>query len=216
MEIIKNFVVFEGLDGSGTTTQLKILEANLGSQKRQSQTAAEPLPSLYITFEPTDGIIGRIIRKSLKKEITLSAESIAYLFAADRNEHLNEKGGILERCRRGELVVSDRYFASSLVYQGISCGGELARRLNQDFPGPELLLYFDIDPGTAEKRLSRRSQREIYEYLDFQIKARELYKSTLEELSLKGVKVESIDAALPPEEIGQIVLGIIKKMPIFT
>ena len=212
MEIIKNFVVFEGLDGSGTTTQLNLLENSLNHSSNHSSLKAPPV---YKTYEPTDGIIGRIIRSALRKEAEMTAETIALLFAADRQEHLYGPEGILERCKRGELVLSDRYFPSSLVYQGISCGRELPARLNQDFPGPELILFLDINPEIAQERISGRVQKEIFEYLDFQIKARELYKEILAKLGSQGVRVEIIDAAPAPEEVAGKVWDAVKKMPIF-
>ena len=210
MEILSNFVVFEGLDGSGTTTQLNILETFF-----LQNTAPLSLPPLHKTFEPTDGYIGRLIRSSLKKEISFSPATIAFLFAADRNEHLHAAGGIVELCRSGKLVVSDRYAPSSLVYQGITCGEELPWKLNQDFPGPELLLFFDIDPETAQKRIARRELREIYEQADFQVKVQEHYKALLPMYEKEGVKVEIIDASLPPEEVAGEVWSVIGKLPIF-
>ena len=230
MEILRNFAVFEGPDGSGTTTQLNILEAFFHPQEIPlnsfSFLAAEPklpynlvlppeLPVFYKTFEPTDGIIGKIIRSGLKNDNVLRPETIARLFAADRNEHLYGPNGVAERCRRGELVVSDRYVPSSLVYQGITCGDELPAELNKDFPGPELLLFFDIDSETAQKRMSERPQKEIYENLDFQIKVRQRYKSLLPCFADQGVRVEIIDASLPPMEIALVVWAHLEKMPIF-
>jgi len=209
MEILNNFVVFEGLDGSGTTTQLNKLEDYCRNGNRLS------LPPIYITYEPTNGSIGKLIRSGLSKEIVLRPETIAMLFAADRNEHIFEADGVAERCKRGELVVSDRYLLSSLVYQGITCGEELPARLNRDFPAPELLLFFDIDCETALKRMEGRAKKEIYEYLDFQIQVRERYKALLPGLSAQGVKVGIIDASLPAEEVALEVWSAIKKMPIF-
>jgi dTMP kinase len=137
------------------------------------------------------------------------------LFAADRNEHVFGEDGVAERCKRGELVVSDRYLLSSLVYQGITCGEELPARLNREFPAPELLLFFDIDCETALKRMEGRAKKEIYEYKDFQIQVRERYKALLPRLSAEGVKVGIIDASLPAEEVALEVWSAIKKMPIF-
>jgi dTMP kinase len=208
MEILKNFVVFEGIDGSGTTTQLDILEKFvLQNQNR--------LPSFHITFEPTNGSIGKLIRLSLRKEIVLDPKTTAFLFAADRNEHLFSPGGIAEHCNNGKIVVSDRYFPSSLVYQGITCGDELAAMVNKCFPGPELLLFFDIDPETAEKRIAGRPAREIYEYLDFQINVRKRYKALIPQLAEKGVRVEVIDASKTKDEVASQVWRAIEKMPIF-
>ena len=90
MEILKNFAVFEGIDGSGTTTQLEILEKYF----RENPNC---LPPFYKTNEPTDGSIGKLIRLSLRKEVLLCPGTIAFLFAADRNEHIYGPGGIKER-----------------------------------------------------------------------------------------------------------------------
>jgi len=210
MKILKNFVVFEGIDGSGTTTQLNLLETFF-SQNREKL----PLPPFHKTYEPTNSSIGQMIRSALRKEVPLEAETVALLFAADRNEHLFGKGGIEERCGRGELVVSDRYTPSSLVYQGITCGEELPLALNRDFPGPELLLFFDIDPVNAQDRIASRELKEIYEYLDFQIQVRQCYKNLLPALAEQGVRVETIDASLPPSEVAREVWKTMEKLPIF-
>jgi dTMP kinase len=144
----------------------------------------------------------------------LTPKTIALLFAADRNEHVFGSGGIAERCSRGELVVSDRYLPSSLVYQGITCGDEFPELLNQDFPGPELLIYLDIDPETAQKRMAGREKKEIFEYIEFQIMASQRYKALLPRLSEEGVRVEIIDASFSLEEVAKEVWDAIEEMPI--
>ena len=207
-EIIKNFAVFEGADGSGTSTQLSLLEKHLADQ-------SPPRPVFYSTFEPTDGPIGKLLRCALKKELSLRPETIARLFAADRTEHLYSIGGITERCQRNELVISDRYALSSLVYQGIECGDVLAHDLNSSFPLPELLIFFDIDSEIALKRLKNRPALEIYEYLEFQQKVREKYISLLDEYRQSGVQVQLIDASGEPQEIAAEVWRHVSKMPIF-
>ena len=208
MEILKNFVVFEGCDGSGTTTQIGVLEKFL--LKNQSS-----MPMYYITFEPTNGSIGKLIRQALRKELVLSPQSIAMLFAADRYEHIFGPEGIAERCKRGELVISDRYLPSSLVYQGITCGDELPARLNQEFPGPELLIFLDIEPEIAQQRLAGREYTEIFEYLDFQQAVCQRYKALLHQLSAQGVRIQTIDASLPPQQVAEQVWRYIAEMPIF-
>jgi len=215
MKILKNFVVFEGCDGSGTTTQIGMLEDSFQRNLLRGNASRLSLPSLYTTFEPTNGSIGTIIRSALRGEIGLAPKTVALLFAADRNEHIYGPEGIAERCGRGELVVSDRYLPSSLVYQGITCGEEFPALLNQDFPAPELLLFFDIDPEIAQKRMAGRKQREIFEYTSFQVEVRERYKTILPDFSAAGVRVETIDAAGTPEEVAAAVWGAIEKMPIF-
>ena len=206
MKILKDFAVFEGCDGSGTTTQLEILEKKF--------RASPSLPVLYRTFEPTDGPVGRLIRQGLANEIPLKCETIAFLFAADRNEHVYGPGGIMEHTGRNELVVCDRYIFSSLVYQGITCGEELPERLNRDFPLPELILYFDLDPETAVKRLDKRSLKEIYETLEFQTRVRERYRTLLSGYP-ETCKVETIDASRTVEEVSCDVWRALQKMPIF-
>jgi dTMP kinase len=205
MDIIHNFAVFEGGDGSGTTTQLELL----------GKRFAKPgLPPFYATFEPSGGPIGVLIRRVLKGETVLRPETAARLFAADRNEHLYGPGGVVERCGRGELVVSDRYTPSSLVYQGIACGDELPSSLNAHFPLPELLIFFDLESGAALNRIASRPGRDIYEYPAFQAQVRSRYKALLPRYEEAGVRVERIDASLPPEEVAEQVWRTIGKMPI--
>jgi len=207
MDIIPNFVVFEGGDGSGTTTQLSMLTEHL----RKSIN-----PGFFPTFEPTNGEIGKIIRSALKKDLILKPQTLAILFAADRNEHLNGYGGILTHARHGELVVSDRYVLSSLVYQGIECGDELPAALNSRFGVPELTFFFDIDPKVAVKRMSKRGSLEMYEYLDFQELVRQKYISVVDDYKKSGARVEIIDSSKTITEVADQVWSIISEMPIFN
>jgi len=205
MEVIRNFAVFEGGDGSGTTTQLSLL----------SERFKKPgSPCFFPTFEPTDGQIGKVIRSALKKTAPLAPQTLAMLFAADRNEHIHGPDGILEHINKGELVVSDRYVLSSLVYQGIECGDELPASLNSLFPAPETLIYLDLDPETALERMKNRPNLEIYEYREFQVKVREKYKSLLGMYAGLGVRVETVDASKPAQEVADKVWSIISQMPI--
>jgi dTMP kinase len=207
MEIISNFVVFEGLDGSGTSTQLALLEQKLAG------LAPHGL-AFMSTFEPTDGAIGKLIRSILKKDLVLRPDTLARLFAADRNEHLYAFGGIIECCQRGELVICDRYTLSSLVYQGIECGIELPRGLNEAFPAPELLLFFDIDPGIAQQRMAGRPSLEIFEHIEFQKKVRQQYHALFDEYRKAGVRLEIIDASQDVEKVAEDVWKEVAKMPI--
>jgi dTMP kinase len=211
MEIIHNFVVFEGGDGSGTTTQIKLLGNRFSREKAAGQG---DLPGVWLTFEPTDGPIGGLIRSALGGEFSFRGETIARLFSADRHEHLYGAGGILERCSRGELVVSDRYAPSSMVYQGIECGEALPEVLNASFPGPELILFFDLEAETALERIRTRPGRDIYEYADFQKAVREAYKALLPKYAARGSRVEIIDASRPREDVAEEVWRAVEKLPI--
>ena len=206
MNIIPNFLVFEGGDGSGTTTQVSLL----GERLEKSQK-----PAFFPTFEPTDGQIGKIIRSALKKECNFDAKTLAFLFAADRNEHIYGKNGILEHSKQGKLVICDRFVLSSLVYQGIECGDDLPQSLNSCFPMPELTIFLDIEPEIAIERMKNRTSHEIYEYREFQEKVREKYKTVLASCSASGARVEIIDASKPAQEIADLVWSSLKQMPIF-
>jgi dTMP kinase len=203
-EIIENFVVFEGGDGSGTTTQLSILKEKLKNTQKLN---------FFPTFEPTDSQTGRLIRAALKKETTLTPQTLCYLFATDRNEHIYGEDGIISHAAAGELVVCDRYVVSSLVYQGIECGDELPERLNSHFPIPGITFFLDIKPQTALERMKNRPSLEIYERLDFQEKVYKKYISTLE-IYGKTARVEIIDGSKSVTEVADRIWSIIAKMPI--
>ena len=204
MDIIPNFVVFEGGDGSGTTTQLSFLTDFLKKNQK---------PEFFPTFEPTNTQTGKLIRAALKKEITLKPETLCFLFAADRSEHIYGQNGIIERSKKGELVVCDRFIFSSLVYQGIECGDELPYLLNSHFPLPEITIFFDVKPEIALERLKNRESIELYEYLDFQESVRKKYISVLEKYS-EISRIEIIDASKSAGEVSDQVWSIISEMPI--
>ena len=204
MDIISNFIVFEGGDGSGTTTQISILTDRFKNIKK---------PAFFPTFEPTDSSTGKLIRSALKKEVKFNPETLCFLFAADRNEHLYGEEGIVKRCEEGELVVCDRYALSSLVYQGIECGEELPDLLNSRFPAPEITFFFDVKPETALERLKSRESAELYEYLDFQKKVRSRYIDLFKKYEKKS-RIVIIDASKSVEEVCEEVWSVICQMPI--
>ncbi|MCG8553602.1 MAG: dTMP kinase, partial [Desulfobacterales bacterium] len=102
-----SFVVFEGIDGSGKTTQVQLL------CKRLASTGAQ----FFATCEPTDGPVGRLIRRMLSGDLHADQRTIASLFAADRTEHLMDpETGIRQMVDNGVTVVCDRYYFSSYAY----------------------------------------------------------------------------------------------------
>lgn len=204
--VLRNFVVLEGGDGTGTSTQLALLE--------EAFRTRAPGLSVHRTFEPTGGPVGELVRSALRREIDVLPSTIARLFAADRAEHLWRPGGVAERCGRGELVVCDRYVPSSLVYQGIECGDELPARLNAEFPLPELVLYFDLDPRIAVERFSGREVKDVYERLDFQVLVRERYARILPAYAEAGCRVARVDASASIAEVAERVWREIEALPI--
>ena len=191
--ILKNFIVFEGIDGSGTSTQIKKL--------------VETDPSKYIaTAEPTTNETGKFLRKMLCGEFSVDEKTASYLFAADRCEHIYGKDGVEQLINQGKTVVSDRYFFSSLAYQSVSCGKDLPRLLNSPFPLPEYLFYFKIDPEISLKRVdSRNGKKEIYEKIDLQKKISALYDEVISEYQEKSnenkMKIVVLDASKPIDEV---------------
>ena len=194
--ILKRFIVLEGGDGAGTTTQLRLLGSALSR-------AGVPH---WITAEPTGNAEGLLIRRILAGELPRDPGTLAHLFAADRNEHLRGRDGIIERLGRGELVVCDRYVLSSLAYQGSACGRDLPAALNAGFPLPELLLYFEIEPETSMARIGSRARLDIFEERPFQEKVRAAYRAELSRYASSGMRIVLLDASKSVEEISGSIL----------
>ena len=201
--VLKNFIVLEGIDGAGTSTQIKkLVQSN---------------PNKYIaTAEPTSGPTGKFLRQMLAGDFKVDERTNAYLFAADRCEHIFGKGGVKELCESGKTVVSDRYFFSSLAYQSVSCGLELPQLLNSPFPLPEYLFFFDINPEISLARVNARNEsKEIYENLEAQKKIAALYEKVISMYEQnpalrEEMKIIRLDASKTIEEISGIILKILK------
>ena len=202
--VLQNFIVFEGIDGAGTSTQLNILKSKLSKDKA------------YFSAEPTTLETGKFLRRILSGEVPVHPETAAYLFAADRCEHIYGKGGIMEKATNGILCFSDRYLFSSLAYQSQECGKELPELLNSRFPLPELLFFFSIDPAVSLKRIIGRDTTEIYEKEDFLKKTESLYINMMDDFRKKApeMKIVEIDATLPVDEVSRIIASELKRFGI--
>lgn len=191
--ILQNFIVFEGIDGSGTTTQVKKLCESLGDKAFQ-------------TCEPTSLPTGKFLRQILKGEIKVAPETQSFLFAADRCEHIYGENGILTQLKQGKTVVSDRYLFSSLAYQSVTCGEELPEFLNSTFPLPEILFFFEINPEISLERVNKRGEaKEIFEKIEYQKNTAAWYDKVITKFekssAQSGMKVIRIDASKGIEEI---------------
>lgn len=202
--LLKNFIVFEGIDGAGTSTQIKKL--------------CEKNKELLIpTAEPTDRATGRFLRQMLAGDFKVDEKTSAYLFAADRCEHIFGEGGVQELLSKQKIVVSDRYFFSSLAYQSATCGKEIPRLVNSPFPLPEVLFYFEINPEISLSRVeSRDGKREIYEKIDYQKKTAALYDEVIAEYenNTEGMKVIRIDATKSIDEISEFIYNTLINLKI--
>lgn len=198
--VLDRFVAIEGLDGAGTTTQARAIGDALAGEER-----------VFVTCEPTEGEIGRLIRRILHKELSATPQTVAHLYAADRTEHLYQgEDSVIARLEAGELVVTDRYLFSSLAYQSVECGFDFVYRLNEPFPLPRLLFYLDIEPELSDQRLSGRAVRDMYERLSFQKKVQRFYERTLDHFSGSGVEIHRLDGSAPQEKLTGEILAVMR------
>ena len=168
------FIVFEGTDGSGKSTQLKLLGKYL---------SARGVP-VYLTHEPTDSPFGALLRSCMSGRVDADERAIAALFAADRIDHIqNTVNGIAAKLEAGVTVLCDRYYFSSFAYNGGFVPLEWVIELNR--PAMELLradlvIYLDLSAEDGMKRVARRGETERYETLERQKLIREKYFEVFE------------------------------------
>lgn len=164
------FFTFEGIDGSGKSTQMKILAERLREEGYQ----------VLETEEPSPGYIGDFTRQTLKNDHPINEASSALLFAADRLDHLHKKGGILELLEDEVIILCDRYLLSALTYNSLSNPLEWVLDINR--PAMEALrptahLLFDLPAQAAMERIEKRGEmKERYENLQLLHKVRMLYQ----------------------------------------
>ncbi|MCB9558689.1 MAG: dTMP kinase [Deltaproteobacteria bacterium] len=150
-------IAFEGIDGSGTTTQAALLAEALDAQGIAVHTTRQPFP------DP----IGLLIRKALQGAMEIDDRALALLFAANRIQHLVQE--VVPNLQRGLTVISDRYLDSSLAYQSLDLPLAWVRSINQHIPRPNLVLYLRVDAEIALRRVKARDgAKEIYDRIALQ------------------------------------------------
>jgi dTMP kinase len=201
--ILNNFIVLEGLDGAGTTTQLKKLKIELEKLGK----------NVYTTNEPTSRPIGKLVRTVLSGDFKTTDLALARLYSADRDDHLfNTEDGVLMQVNNNKIVISDRYFYSSLAYQGVNCDFDKVVELNADFPHPQILIYIQTPTEECVSRIDRRGEKkEIFEKLDFLTKVNDNYNKVLESLP-EGVNLVKVDGTKSIDEITAIMLEEVRKI----
>ncbi len=196
------FIVIEGLDGSGKTTQATLLANKLSKSH-----------NVVLTAEPSSGKIGNFIREGcLYEDKRLPTEAEALLFAADRIEHMYRE--VKPALDVGKLVICDRYIYSSLAYQG-SAGLSLEwiKTINARALQPDFSIFLDVSPERVIERLKRK--RSVMETLETQQKVREVYLKFVAKGELVRVDGDKSKEAVT-EELYAKVLGLLNKCQDFV
>ena len=188
-------IVIEGLDGAGTTTQVRMLHARL------SRTC-----SVYVTYEPSEGPVGLLIRAALEHRVRVDDATLAALFAADRMDHLYHttgQGGIAAHLARGDHVLTDRYHLSSLAYQGMSLEWGWIWDMHARCIRPDLTLFVDVPVAVCLERIAqgRGEHFDLFENQGALTRARESYLRSIERLRERGETIAVVDGDATPDEV---------------
>jgi dTMP kinase len=189
------FIALEGIDGSGKSTQVKLLKEKL------EQAGLK----VYTTCEPTDSPIGKMIRDIFSHKMEADHRVIAGLFVADRLDHLlNKTNGILKKLEEGYTVITDRYYLSSYAYQSTHMNLDWvigANSLSADLLRPDLNIYIDISAEVSIDRLNKgRTSIELYETLENLQNVRTKYFEVMDRLKAKE-KIVIIKGETSPDTI---------------
>ena len=201
------FIVLEGIDKAGKTTQAELLKDYLINQG----------DSAIISSEPTEGVIGKLIRKAMQNQVFMITnkarfdQQMAYLFAADRHYHLyNEVDGVYQLIKQDHChVIATRYYFSSLAYNSNNQEEfNFVYQLNKRFPNPDLVIYLDIPLDVALSRLENALYKEVYETKEKLQKVKDNYQQIFQ--AYTG-KILTIDAKDNIEEIHQKIIDYLEK-----
>ena len=177
------FIVFEGPDGSGKTTQMRMLVEYLESKGEVC----------YSTHEPTDSPFGAQLRSCLRGNIDTNEYTIAALFAADRVDHiLDSVNGIKKKLEEGVNVFCDRYYFSSYAYNGEFVPFDWVVELNRparELMRPDLTVFIDLSAEESMRRVARRHEAERYETVEKQKKIRERFFKAFERFPEEKVAI---------------------------
>ena len=169
------FIAFEGIDGSGKSTQIEYLTEKLKKENIY----------YYTTMEPTDSPIGSLIHQIMTGRVKTDNKVIAALFVADRLDHLlNDLNGLKAKIDEGITVISDRYYFSSYAYHSVDMPMEWVIQANdqcKQILKPTATVFIDVDPDTAIERIAKnRFHQELFEKKSRLVKVREKYFESFE------------------------------------
>lgn len=171
------FIVFEGIDGSGKSTQIQLLAQRM-------EAMGQPH---YATREPSDGTVGKWIRRILTGEFKMDNRAIAPLFVSDRLDHLtNGENGLCDLIQNGTTVLCDRYYFSSYAYHSVDMPMDwvvTANSICAQLLRPTATIFVDLTPEQAMDRIGRgRDGTELFENLERLAQTRDKYFEAFEKL----------------------------------
>ncbi|MBI3413029.1 MAG: dTMP kinase [Candidatus Aenigmarchaeota archaeon] len=179
-------IAIEGCDGSGLSTQTRLLCEWLRSKNLE----------VLQTKEPTENFIGKTIRSVLRKEIVTDQKTLQLLFCADRGHHLESE--IIPALNNGKTVVTDRYIMSTLAFGSIDVDMEWLKKLNEKFPKPDLTIIIDVPESVSIERIKKsRPNIELFEETEKLKKIRGNYKK----LSVEFPNTVFIDGTKTVDEV---------------
>lgn len=195
------FIVIEGLDGSGKSTQIELL-ANALKDKGEA---------VHATAEPSEGYIGRYLREILSESVETDMHFQAALFLADRIDHItNKNDGIKKYLDNGYTVICDRYYYSSFAYQGTATDMDWVMDMNlgcDKIIKPDVCIFLDVDPATCKGRIdSTREKAELYERdVELMAEVRENFLSALGRLK-NDENIYIVDANRDVDEVAKEIM----------
>jgi len=192
------FIAIEGIDGSGGTTQTRLLAEWFRERGH---------PEVITTAEPSTGPVGVFIRRVLDAsslESCIGDAVLPFLFAADRRDHLDRE--IVPALQRGSVVISDRYYHSSLAYQSLAIGLPEVAALNDRFQMPDLTVFLHLEPEVSLARIEQRgATMERFEALDRLRQISDAYEGVLVHCRARGERIERVSATGTPDEVHQAI-----------
>ena len=200
------FIAFEGIDGSGKSTQIHLLKERILKENI----------SCYDTFEPSSGPIGVLARQFLSGRMKTDNRVLTALFAADRLDHiLNETDGILKKIEDGITVLTDRYYFSSYAYHGLDVPMEDIIKMNEESASllrPNLTIFIDVSAKKAMKRINKnRFHTELFEKESQLEKIRYNYLEAFDMLR-DDENIIIIDGNGAPERIHEDIWKVVKPL----
>ena len=173
-----HFIVFEGIDGCGKTTQISLLKKHIEECGHRC----------YETCEPSDGPIGAMLRQCLTGRMEIDESAMAALFAADRLDHLNNKtNGLCPKIDEGISVISDRYILSTYAYQSVRVPLDWVMNINSlaaNTLKPDYHIFIDVDPEATLSRMAKgRFHTELFENKKRLTEVRNKYLELIDSLS---------------------------------